>query len=288
MRQSRQHRHRGVRVTLTERDCLLLETLSRFRIARTKDLLAVVFAEIHPMTASVRLRRLFDAGYLDVQCGDRSQENIYSLGPLGLRWAHQHGLRGRHVPRGSSAHHLAVVRVWSGVSEVLKVIPGAGMDLARPDWELREEFGEAGLPIIPDLFLVLRAESPGGEQTAALAVEVDLGTEPLAVIERKIAIYDELAADDHGLFGYREFGLAVALANPGRAVAVRQILEHGWSGWWLLWSEAEGPAEAIASVMGVLSEAGDAPVTDSRNGNGGRGAVSAADSGPNRRQRVGP
>jgi hypothetical protein len=274
IRQSRQRRKRGVRVVLTERDELLLEALGRFRLARTRDLLAVAFVGVHAMTASARLRRLFDAGYLDVHCRDRSEENTYALGSVGHRWAREHALKVTGVPRGGTAHHLSVVRVWSAIAEVVQRRRGARLALARGDWELREEFGHAGLAIIPDLFLVLGVDSERGERAAALAVEVDLGSEPLAVLERKIELYAELARSHHGLFGQRDFGLAIALGRAGRADALRQMIGRLWSGWWVEWAMSEGPAVAIGEVLDVMAGARHGPVTESRYGNGRRRGVS--------------
>lgn len=273
MRQSRGRRNRDIRVKLTERDALLLEAVNRFRLARTRDLLAVAFAAVHPMTASVRIRRLFDTGYLDVRCGDRTEENIYSLGPLGRRWAEGYGVQVGRVPRGGAAHHLAIVRAWSSLAEVVQRHPGASVELTRPDWELREEFGEAGLPVVPDLFTVLAVGSATGPRTAALAIEVDLGTETLGVLDQKLVAYDLLAGRQHGLFGHRDFGLAIALANPGREAAVRRLIDRRWGGWWLLWTDADGPDAAITDVLDALAGAARPPVTNPRSGNGGLPAL---------------
>jgi hypothetical protein len=262
-------------VKLTERDALLLEAVNRFRIARTRDLLAVAFAGLHPMTASVRIRRLFDAGYLDVRCGDRTEENIYTLGSLGRRWAEGLGIQVGRVPRGGTAHHLAIVRGWSALAEAAQRRSGASVELTRPDWELREEFGEVGLPVVPDLFTVLAVATPTGNRSIALAVEVDLGTETLRVLEEKLAAYDLLAGREHGLFGHRDFGLAIVLANPGREVAVRRLIDRRWAGWWLLWSELDGPDAALAGVFDLLAGPIHPPVMDPRSGNGGPSALTS-------------
>jgi len=225
------------------------------------------------MTASVRIRRLFDAGYLDVRCGDRTEENVYTLGSLGRRWAEGLGIQVGRAPRGGAAHHLAIVRAWSAVAEAAQRRPGASVDLTRPDWELREEFGDVGLPVVPDLFTVLAVATPTAQRTVALVVEVDLGTETLRVLEQKLVAYDLLASREHGMFGHRDFGLAVVLANPGREPAVRRLLDRRWAGWWLIWTETDGPGAAIAGVFDLLTGSVRPPVTDPRSGNGGPSAV---------------
>ena len=255
---------------LTDRDELLLEAVQRFRLARTGDLVTAAFPGVHPMTASVRLRRLFDAGYLDVRCGDRSEANVYSLGPLGRRWAVDQALPVGRIPRGGAAHHLAIVRAWSTVADVLQRQAGTALELARADWELREEFGERGLSVVPDLFLVLRvALASERESVVAVAVEVDLGTETLGVLRREFEVYDELADGGQGLFGHREFAVTVALDNPGRGDAVNRLLDRTWRGRRLVWDFASGPGTAVEEFIADLRGSVRPPVTDSRYGNGG-------------------
>lgn len=287
-RQSRERRNRGVRTKLTERDALVLEAVGRFRLARTRDLLAVAFADVHPMTASMRLRRLFDTGYLDVRVGDRTAETIYSLGPEGRRWAGEQGLSIGRVPRGAAAHHLAIVRAWAGIAGALQRSAGVALDVVRPDWELREEFGGQPLRLVPDLFVLLHATlNDGRDEQVALAVEVDLGTEPLGVLERKLATYDQLANERGGLFGHLDFGLAVVLANPGRTGALRRLIESTWRGTWLLWTETEGPVAALHGLVSAMTGEQETPITDSCNGNRGSAAVGASASATNPRTRTG-
>jgi len=204
VRQSRVRRHRGVVVRLTGRDRQVLEVLGRFRIARTKDLVLTCFSGVHPMTASMRLRRLFDAGLLVVHSSDPARENVYQLGPRASEW------RTGQVPRGSLAHHLAIVRAWSLLAASVR--DRLELELARSDWEIREEV--MGSEVIPDLFMVFSGR--------ALAIEVDLGTEPQGVLRRKLQIYERLDR----LFGY-PFVVSVMADRfvPG---------VHCWSG-------AEGP-----------------------------------------------
>lgn len=288
MRQSRERRNRGVRAKLTERDALVLEAVGRFRIARTRDLLAVAFADVHPMTASMRLRRLFDSGYLDVRAGDRAEQSIYALGPGGRRWATEQGLAVGRVPRGTAAHHLAIVRAWAGIAGAVQRSGGVALDVVRPDWELRAEFGGQSLRIVPDMFVLLHVTSNDGrDEHVALAVEVDLGTEPLGVLQRKLASYDELVNERGGLFGHQPFGLAVVLANPGRIGALRRLIVSTWHGWWLIWTEEEGPSTAVRELVSATTGALEAPVTDSCNGNRGSAAVSASVSTTSPRTRAG-
>jgi len=291
-RQSRERRNKHVRVQLTERDELLIEALLRFRLARTSDLARTAFFGVRPTTCGVRLRRLFDAGFLDVRVGDRSEENVYTLGARGRHWASENGLSVGRIPRGSVEHHLAIVRAWSTLAAELGRLPGVELELARADWDLREEFGTLGLAVVPDLFLAVRVR----EQSVALAVEVDLGTESLSVLRAKVEAYEALAVHRAGLFGYRDFAVVVGVATAGRLPGVRRALDehrrHGehtgqrvqdlpssiWQGGSMAWLLEESPGIGLAKLLGDLLGRTGGPATDPDYGNGRSAAVSASES----------
>lgn len=151
------------------------------------------------MTAGMRMRRLFDARFLAVHSSGPAHENVYQLGPNASAW------KSGRVPRGNLAHHLAIVRAWSLLTA--NVPQGLVLELARPDWELRSDV--VGHDVIPDLFLAFGS--------IALAVEVDLGTEPMAVLHAKINAY---GMRDR-LFGYP---FAVSFLTTRRIPGV-----HTWS-----------------------------------------------------------
>jgi hypothetical protein len=254
---------------------LLLEALLRFRLARTSDLSRVAFSGVRLTTASLRLRRLFDAGFVDVRAGDRSEENVYSLGPVGRRWAEAQGLAVGRVPHGSVSHHLAIVRAWSSLAAELGRHEGVELERAHADWDLREELGSVGLAVVPDLLLVLRF----GDRSLAVAVEVDLGTESLAVLRAKIAAYAELDRRRGGLFGYRGFAFAVAVGTTGRLAGVRRLVERDWPGKSLTWQLDEDLGVALGPFVGGLVGGLVGTGTDPDCGNGGVAAVSGSESG---------
>ena len=260
---------------LTERDELVLEALVRFRLARTSDLARTAFPGVRPTTCSLRLRRLFDAGYVDVRPGDRSEENVYSLGPLGLRWAEAEGLAVGRIPRGSIEHHLGIVRAWSALAAELGRLHGVELELARADWDLREEFGVQGLAVVPDLLLVLGARSG----SVAVAVEVDLGTEGLSVFRAKVGAYAALADRRAGLFGYRDFTLAVAVGPAGRLPGVRRVLASAWTGKGTAWLLEERPAVALTQLLREPRKGPEGTATTPDYGNWSAAAVSASESG---------
>ena len=136
-RQPRNVRKPGVRVRLNQRDEALLAGLARFGIARTGDLVGLVFPGTRSDTAARRLRRLFDAGYLDADFSDRSMENVYRLGPVGRRWVADRGLPETRPPRAGRDHHLATVRTWVDLARFCHEVPGASLTLCLPEWDLR-------------------------------------------------------------------------------------------------------------------------------------------------------
>lgn len=250
-RQRRHRRRRGVAAVLTERDGAVLHALSRFRIARTSDLLSYAFAGVRRDTATVRLRRLFDARFLAVLPPAQGVENVYRLGPAGKAWLADEGVPGGRVPRGGHEHHLSIVRTWV----TLAGLDGLELERALPDWEIREQFGVAEIQVVPDLLLVVRA----GEHRHAVAVEVDRGTESLAVLNRKLEAYRSLWGQPPGLFGYEQFGVALVCAEPSRRSQLAAALKKAWVVPHVLWTCSEGPSAALCKLFEDLQ----APLTAS-------------------------
>lgn len=236
---------------LTERDAAVLHALSRFRLARTSDLVTYAFAGVRRDTAAVRLRRLFDSRFLAVLPTTQGVENLYRLGPDGKAWLAEQGVPGGRVPRGGHEHHLAIVQTWVAIAG----LDGLELERALPDWEIREQFGVAELQVVPDLLLVVRA----GEHRHAVAVEVDRGTESLAVLNRKLEAYRSLWGQPPGLFGYEQFGIAVVCAEPGRRSQLAAALKKAWVVPHVVWTSSEGPSAALCKLFEDLQ----APLTAS-------------------------
>ena len=264
-RQPREQRRRGIGIELQPRDVEMLHALARLRIARTGDIAALCFPGVRRDTVAARLRALFDAGYLAVSAPERTTENLYSLGPRGSALVREAGEEALPAPRGGLAHHLGIVRTWVALASA--PVAGLGLELARPDWELRAEFGDRGLAIVPDLFAVL---SVGGVPVP-LAVEVDLATEAVQVLRAKVQAYAELLATPTGLFGWREFGLVLALGDDRRRAAVEELLRSEWDGWSLTWTLDEGPTEQLRRFTLTL----EGPLTTSPCGKGRPNAPTA-------------
>lgn len=276
VRQPRDLPRKGVRVELNERDEALLAALARFGIARTGDLVTLVFAGTRPDTAARRLRRLLDAGYLNAEVADRAKENVYQLGPGGRRWAADRGVKETRPPRSERAHHLAVVRTWVELARTCHDITGVEMTRVTPEWELRARPEAAAYPAMPDaMFEMTVALAPPPPAIVRMAVEVDLSSERSPILRRKVTNYRRLLGAEEGLWGWTEFGLAFVVSgwSDQRRQGLAEMLGATWPGWWVLWELEAGPSAALAELLGALGH----PLTASpgRKGRGGR--VTAGD-----------
>jgi hypothetical protein len=218
----------------------VLHALSRFRLARTSDLLAYAFAGVRRDTAAARLRRLFDARFLAVLPPTQGVENVYRLGPAGKTWLADEGVPGGHVPRGGYEHHLAIVQTWVAIAG----LDNLELERALPDWEIREQFGTAELQVVPDLLLVAGVD----EHRHAVAVEVDRGTESLGVLHRKFEAYRSLWGQPPGLFGYEQFGIAL-VCMPNRRAQLTAALKKAWVVPHVLWTCSEAPSAALCKLF---------------------------------------
>ena len=251
-RQLRHRRRRGVAVQLTDRDVAVLHALARFRLARTSDLVNYAFAGVRRDTAAVRLRRLFDGRFLAVLPPEQGKENVYRLGPAGKAVLAEDGVVAGGVPRGGLEHHLAIVATWVAVAGIEE------FELARalPDWEIREQFRTTELHVVPDLFLLVRA----GERQHAVAVEVDRGTESLAVLNRKVEAYRSLWGQAPGLFGYDRFGIAVVCHAPSRRAPLAAELKKAWVVPHAIWLGSDNPSLALHKLFSDMNTPlGDTP-----------------------------
>lgn len=260
-RQPRNRRRPGSSVVLTERDQALLTALTRFRIARTSDLVRLLFAEARRDTASHRLRRLFDGGYLEAIVGNRAVENVYRLGPAGRRWAAAQGLRLVSPPRSALDHHLAVVRAWVDLARVCHELSGGRLLRVLPEWELRLLPETAAYRVVPDALMEMSLPGPeNGAQLLRMALEVDLGTEGERVLRAKVRSYCRLVSFGEGLWGWTDvvLGFAVSGWTEERRVKFAEFLEASWPGLWLIWDLEKGSASALVEVLGGR----EAPLTN--------------------------
>jgi hypothetical protein len=270
-RQSRTKRQPGVRVELSARDEALLRAIARFRLVRTADLAALFFPGRHADVCAERLRRLFDAGYLEVHVTERAAPNLYSLGPAGRKWLVDQGGAWLPAPRGGWDHHLGVVQVWAMLAAVLHGRSGLGLTRFVPEWEIRSK-SPYQATVVPDA--LVEVGRIGGEcrGPVRIALEVDLGTESLPVLRKKLRAYRELKATRDGVLGWESFGLVLAVLGRGvaRVGTLRQLVAEEWGADWATWITKDEVAAWTKTILGSPQ----VPVTDSRFGNGREGDAS--------------
>lgn len=252
-RQPRDRRRTGVRVDLSARDRALLHALGRFRVAQTSDLVRYAFGATRRDTALRRLRRLYDAGYLDVASGDRSAENLYILARTGRALVASEGAPVGRVPRGGLIHHLAIVSIWVELATMAGTRPGVRLELFRPDWEIREYAGGEGACVVPDGLFQLRLPLPGRQiGLIRAALEVDLGSERLPVLARKLDVYAALQNSPEGLFGWDKVVLGVFApgASDQRIRGLRTLLTGSSLDDWWLWRRTEDVGGSLDLLLG--------------------------------------
>src|SRR5207249_9420572 len=140
-------------------------------------------------TAAERLRRLYDGGLLDVRSAERSEENLYSLGPKGREWLKERGIATGAMPRGGLKHHLGIVEAWVGLAGAAHASQSFSLELFRPDWEIREHPEGREARLVPDA-LVQLGLGDGGPGAFRFALEVDRGTERPPELRKKVQLYE--------------------------------------------------------------------------------------------------
>ena len=254
-RQKRDVRRAGVKILLTKRDEALLRALARFRIATSEDLRRLFFSDVRRDTAMARLRKLYDADFLAVRPGGLSRPNLYTVGPAGIAWAESAGVAVARSPAQPFEHHLAIVRLWTELAAAIHARDGLRLTRFEPDWELRRRFAGSGGPIVPDAAIEI-AHARG---TARIALEVDLTTERLSALQRKLSRYDP-----SGYFtSPQSIGLAVVVSGAGerRKRSVEDLVTRSWMGWSVTCTEQEWPAMLLNRIT-------EAPLDESPAGKG--------------------
>jgi Replication-relaxation len=227
--------------SLSETDRQVVALVARLRLMSHRQLAALLGDPSSPASAASRARevrrrlsRLTEQGVLarlerrvgGVRAG--SNGYIYYLGPLGQRlvsyWAGDGAIRGRRRPEPSpryAMHRLAV----SGLYVELQIADRQGaVELlafeAEPDcWRFYvDRFGGKAI-IKPDAFTRVGL----GHYEDEWFVEVDLGTESLAVIERKARMYFDYYGTGHEQAERQIFPRVLFIANStARAAAIER------------------------------------------------------------------
>lgn len=203
---------RPPRLDLQPRDVRILGLAYRYRLL-DRELIQSLAGFGCAVRANVRLRRLFDHGYLGrrfLPCLMGSARPLYHVGPAGVPIVAQSmGLDPGTVRRQVQgvrrpgdfflAHTLAVSRVRAAFSLGIASHPALDLGVWMDGAEFANSNGKAR-PLIPDAYFQYRYQ---GKRFACF-LEVDRGTESLRRIQAKVRRYLE-----YGLAGehLREFGL---------------------------------------------------------------------------------
>jgi hypothetical protein len=194
------------------RDLWILEALAKMRFL-TSSQLAALFFDGSRWSANKRLRKLLDAGLLNVWVRSLSEENIYSITKRGLNTVEDNNITPMHsikTPRGLDEnlnHLLAINDVRASLASSL---PEANAEIIwwRSDWELRAHGRER---IIPDgLFLIKWNE----QKEQVYALEVDNNTKSAKNFLKKILAYASFQARGLSIYGVSEPIVLVACAHP--------------------------------------------------------------------------
>lgn len=272
-RAKRTERRRGVRVELGPRDEALLRALARFCLATSGDLHRLFFAGRHRDVLAARLRKLYDAGYLEAHVSDRAAPNVYSLGPEGKAWLRDCGGIVHGLPRPPWQHHLGVISVWSRLAAATHQLTGMRLIRFVPEFEVREQGIGAPSGVVPDALAEIALLRDERRETMRLLVEVDRGSESLPVIRQKFRSLTGARVEGALLPEWSTFDLVVALDAAGahREARIRALLAEEWTGTWRVWTEATD----LVTELSRLGGASAGTDTASRSGNGREGVASA-------------
>jgi hypothetical protein len=163
---------------LLPRDFLVLATIGRFRMLTRPQVKRWFFPEVSEPVVTRCLKRTAAAGYLGIERLGGNGMQVLWLTRKGRDALLDHGLPAADLFPASGpaaakdfAHTVAIgdAAAWLATRDPVP-------DELLPAWALQRYFG-GKLTVIPDLLALWRAA--GTAPGAAIAVEVDLGTEPL-------------------------------------------------------------------------------------------------------------
>ncbi|MDB4954443.1 MAG: Replication-relaxation [Myxococcales bacterium] len=279
------------------RDPHLAYAVGRMAIATSADTWPLFFGSHSAgKTAYARLQRL---GLLRSFPRSPSEHAWYALTSEAAPWVAEvlncdaSELR---TVQGISRLNLNAVRarnrLWVSTVVACRTRGDARLVLVRPEWELRR--ARAGQPLVPDLQIVVESTDDERVLETAWFVELDAGTERLAVWHAKAeqyraaktgALYDEphwqVLASVPSLRRARSVATAVAAAGAGRVfwLGVQGALEDGHALDACLWRAddlAAQPASAATwSLIGRVMPGQDpGPQPRSAAAQGSRGSSS--------------
>jgi hypothetical protein len=201
---------------LQDRDLRLLEALETLR-AIDREQAKLVGGFRSTTRANTRLLALTRAGFLRrAFLGNR--QAVYWLASTNRQQASQSELTRREPTSLYLRHRLEINKIHLLVK--YRTIPVPGWWLVR--WEAFPRSLSPALPLIPDGYFEIRSAAG----VRACFLEVDLGTEALPVIHRKVQLYLQLAASGEfsTLFHQSQFRVLVVATSARRVASLRQTI----------------------------------------------------------------
>ena len=178
-----------------------------------------------------RLRRLFEAGLLDVAVRDAFKPNLYQLGEGGLATlvVRAPEIAGRvrlHGPidPGRVDHHLGLVDTRLYAAALGQARGHRLLQWAEQGEALENDLGLAAFGISPDALAIF--DTPG--RTTAIAVQVDIGAASEALVAHRLRQYRALASQSRAVDAL----WIVGLAGRARVAAVQRLAEQAGLGAW--------------------------------------------------------
>ncbi|MBI5529775.1 MAG: replication-relaxation family protein [Deltaproteobacteria bacterium] len=224
-RTSRTGRQKQIAV-IVERDFKILYTVGRFGLASTRHLSALYFRGINN-TAHKRLRTLFNAGFLEahVLLGSTSS-TLYTLTLHGRKaLAERYALEDELLPIPRTLdvadlkHRLAVLDVRVALVLATRMDPALRLVHFFTGGEVMHITQPAGFRVIPDALVLVEKDN----QSALHLLEVDLGTEPLSVWEKKARGYAEALRFQTPLLDQSTWRILIVAPGTTRLTAIAKV-----------------------------------------------------------------
>jgi len=201
------------RARVLPRDLAALALIGKWKCIARHHLKAWIFPEVSDTMASRFVERMTERGYLGAKRLNGIGTQLLWLTPAGRDFLCEHGTPASTLYPARSAvslkdldHTLAIVSAGFALAQRF---PAANAIL--PAWAIQRAFG-GRIEAIPDVLVVSRADS------MLLAVEIDVGGEPLNVLAGKLAemadcLLTEWSADARG-------GIVILTSGERRAANI--------------------------------------------------------------------
>jgi hypothetical protein len=253
----------GARLHLP-RDLHLAYIIGRMGVACSADVWPLLFGS--RVAAKIGFARLQRLGLLRLfPRRNPSELGWYGLVPDAAPWvAEAMGCDDveLRVVHGVARMNLQAVRarnrLWVSVVQACRAVPDARVALVRPEWELRRA-RTPGTRLVPDAQLVLETRVGGQAAEAAWFVELDHGTERLAVWEAKARTYLD-ARQAGSLYGEPSWRILAIVPTARRARSVASAARRVGAGsvLWLALQEQIEEGRALGPHLWRADELGDA------------------------------